>query len=994
MHNNISSTCVLIGILACGLPAVSQSPRQTPLAASEALGRFELADPSNNIQLLASEPLVVDPVDIAFDEAGRLWVVEMRDYPLLPAGQKPRGRIKVLLDENHDGNFDTSRVFVDDLNMPTGLALWKDGVLVTLAGELVYFRDSDGDFVSDERQQWLVGFKEDNEQLRANHPTLGPDGWWYIACGLRGGDVRLGTHFDPQRQSKPVRIGSRDVRFHPQSQKLELITGPAQFGLCFSQTGLRVFCSNRNPAVQVLFEQQDLRPPLASLLAARRDILPAGAASKVFPLVDAWTTSNLHANQFTAACGVYLRHVESGEEIFVCEPTGSLVKRRRASLQVEGLVAQGEDHAPEWLASHDPWFRPVNLTLAPNGGLAIVDMHRAVIEHPRWVPNELKNRKDEKWGAESGRIYVVSDAAESLQETLAQLAANPLSHRSNSELVRLLEAENQWISKTANRMIRQRGTQDFHDALLTLLTDPSSSTGSKLHAITLLLGDGGPLSNEAYAWLQDLDRDTDEIVIVAALRALRARSSTMPSAVFDAAMNLLQRPESKLSDLLQFEAWLTLTPTALQKLPSLTIQKLWRNAVHTNKREVIIAAAGALKAQPVDVLSEWLSAIRDLALQNDLELSSDFIGQASEAFADAVPPTKQQQLIDLLQDHADQLEPNQLSANAAYLHSLLPLIIRLQKLGGLPEPAKWTRRLAIVARNEEASANLRIVACRGLRLLDNHLARTTLETVAQNKSLPLNVRSQAWIGYSSSLGTEKSLEILTQEILNGSQLDHSLALSVMESVPQLLNEFALRLSKSQELARAVGITGLQTLRGKVSQDAKSHLAAAIDKLVSKDRQAIVARYQASLDLKGQMAAGKQLFAQHCSTCHRIGSVGVDIGPDISDSRTKTLQQLLVAILDPNAAVDNNFFRFVVLTADEQVLEGYISDESNESITLKNANGKTSVIPRAEILQIKPTGQSLMPEGFESQLDEQAMANLLSFIKGWRYAETTIPGVTP
>ena len=120
MHNNISSTCVLIGILACGLPAVSQSPRQTPLAASEALGRFELADPSNNIQLLASEPLVVDPVDIAFDEAGRLWVVEMRDYPLLPAGQKPRGRIKVLLDENHDGNFDTSRVFVDDLNMPTG----------------------------------------------------------------------------------------------------------------------------------------------------------------------------------------------------------------------------------------------------------------------------------------------------------------------------------------------------------------------------------------------------------------------------------------------------------------------------------------------------------------------------------------------------------------------------------------------------------------------------------------------------------------------------------------------------------------------------------------------------------------------------------------------------------------------------------------------------------------------------------------------------------
>lgn len=164
--------------------------RQTPLPIEEAMRQFEIA-PGLAIELVASEPEVIDPVSAAFDHRGRLWVVEMRDYPTGPLeGEGFGGRIKLLTDADADGRFESSKVFADKLVFPTGVQPYRDGVIATLAGEVVYLADTDGDGVCDRREVWFTGFSQDNEQLRANHPTWTMENEIHVASGLRGGEVR------------------------------------------------------------------------------------------------------------------------------------------------------------------------------------------------------------------------------------------------------------------------------------------------------------------------------------------------------------------------------------------------------------------------------------------------------------------------------------------------------------------------------------------------------------------------------------------------------------------------------------------------------------------------------------------------------------------------------------------------------------------------------------------------------------------------------------
>ena len=175
---------------------------------------FEL-HPELRIELAACEPNVIDPVSISFDSAGRMWVVEMRDYPTGPSeAGKPNGCIKVLQDLDGDGFFESSTLFADGLNMPTGITCFRDGVIATVAGKVMYFGDSDQDGVCDLKETWFDGFSEGNEQLRANHPTWTLENQIHVASGLRGGEV---TSVDPKwpAASEPLSIAARDFQFGP-----------------------------------------------------------------------------------------------------------------------------------------------------------------------------------------------------------------------------------------------------------------------------------------------------------------------------------------------------------------------------------------------------------------------------------------------------------------------------------------------------------------------------------------------------------------------------------------------------------------------------------------------------------------------------------------------------------------------------------------------------------------------------------------------------------
>ncbi len=427
------------------------APVTGPVSPRESLEHL-VTHPNLKIELVASEPQVVDPVAMAFDEQGRLWVAEMRDYPNGPAeGESPKSRIKLLNDQDGDGFYETAQIFADNLLFATGVQPWKGGVIVTMSGQVAYFRDEDGDGRADMRETWFTGFKEENPQLRANHPTFGLDNQIYIANGLRGGVV-IATREEWKGHARPVSISGRDFRFDPLSGTYAAISGVGQFGLTFDAFGNRFVCSNRNPCKHIVLESDYLaRNPNLAVSQVANDVAPSGEASRVFPLTKAWTTSTLHAGQFTAACGVTIYQgdalpAEFRGNSFTCEPTGSLVHRDVLAPEGATFTSRYGREDVEFLASRDPWFRAVNLANAPDGALYVADMYRAVIEHPQWMPAELKTRRDLSDGNDRGRIYRIVPKAGQLPK---RSASRSLAQLAPADLVKLLDHPNSWHRESA-----------------------------------------------------------------------------------------------------------------------------------------------------------------------------------------------------------------------------------------------------------------------------------------------------------------------------------------------------------------------------------------------------------------------------------------------------------------------------------------------------------------------------------------------------------------
>lgn len=157
-----------------------------------------------------------------------------------------------------------------------------------------------------------------------------------------------------------------------------------------------------------------------------------------------------------------------------------------------------------------------------------------------------------------------------------------------------------------------------------------------------------------------------------------------------------------------------------------------------------------------------------------------------------------------------------------------------------------------------------------------------------------------------------------------------------------------------------------------------------------DRKEVLSRYREALTIKGDAKRGQEVFKKNCATCHRVNGIGIDVGPDIADSRTKTLEAFLVDILNPNQAIDNNYVNYLVTTKDGRTLTGIIAGETASSLLLKRAEGQTDTVLRTQIDEVQSTGISLMPEGLEKNITIPEMADLLSFLKNWRYIDGSVP----
>ncbi len=395
--------------LACLLPFVLLGGDK-PLSPAQALKTFQHEE-GVRIELAAAEPQLADPVAMCFDGKEQMYVVEGRGYPFLPAEGKivPRlGRIGLLEDADGDGRFEKRTTFAEGFTFPNGILPWKGGVFVTCAPDIWYLKDTTGDGKADVRKIVLSGFgtKSSSEQLRVASPTLGPDGWVYVTSGLTDANVTSPLH--PHR--KPVTSKRQDGRFHPETFVYEPLAGTGQFGQCFDADGNRFVSSNRNPLMHVVIAPGLLRRnPHYSFTDTVENVVPV--AAKVYPLSPDTTAasyipsllSRQHAGTYTSASGIVIR----GADAFICEPAQNLVQRQ--ALIPAGATFRATHPSPgrDFLATPDQWFRPVHTTVGPDGALYICDMVRQYIDHPRYLPENIRTKLPFKAGTHYGRIWRV-----------------------------------------------------------------------------------------------------------------------------------------------------------------------------------------------------------------------------------------------------------------------------------------------------------------------------------------------------------------------------------------------------------------------------------------------------------------------------------------------------------------------------------------------------------------------------------------------------------
>ncbi len=942
-----------------------------PKDTAEALKSFQIAD-GFRIELAAAEPNVVDPVAMAFDADGRLFVIEMRGYS--EDDGDVLGRVRLLEDHDDDGLYEKSTIYAEGFSWPTAICCTKGGVLVSAAPDIVWLKDTDSDGKADQRRVVFTGFNRSNVQGLLNTFKWGLDNRIHGVTSSSGGNVQKVN--DGQPEGKPQSLRGRDFSIEPLTMDMIAISGGGQHGMSMNSWGEKFTCSNSDHLQQIIFEDRYLaRNPYLSVSEVRRSIAEDGPQAEVYRTspVEAWRVIRTKlraakivpgivegggrpAGYFTGATGVTIFRgdawPETSQEIAIIGDVGSNLIHRKQLVE-HGVAYQGQriDKEQEFVSSSDIWFRPVQYANAPDGSLYVADMYREVIEHPKSLPPMIKKHLDLTSGRDRGRIYrIVSTEFE--RDRIPRM-----SQMATDKLVPFLEHPNAWHRETAARLIYERQDETIVPHIIENVFNASSP-------------EGRVISLSALAGLEQLSPQ----VLLAAITDTHPRVRTHAVRLAETFLQNSSQLRKQLIILaedpnvhVRFQLALSAGYLPDQEKVTLATKLAVSDGADADFQAAIQSSlatnAGAVLAQLAshDQASDKL--IGSLARQIGKQQRPEDIATVAKLLSDISKEYPERSELVLTQmDIAPGSPLAQLLANATNGKS--EVVIRNMV-------AQATRTLL----SNEATLDSRTRAVEMLQFgkFDPEVFRTLLEP-----SQPLTLQKAALNGMRKFEDSQVAELII--------ELWPSMAPGIRSNAEQVLNSRAdwvgLLLDAIDDKVipmSEVSFSHLAELKPILSDKRVQQIDSLMIRQTTPDRQETIKAYRSALSIDGEMDHGHKVFKKHCTACHQLNGEGHPIGPNLAAMKNRGAEAILVNILNPNAEVNPQYMNYICLTSDGRTISGVISNETATSITLVQADNKSETILRIDIDQLRSTGVSLMPEDLEKVIDPQAMADLLKYI---------------
>ncbi len=929
------------------------------------------------IELVASEPLVADPVDMEIDERGRMFVVEMHGYPLELSGT---GLVKRLEDTDGDGLPDKSTIFADSLIVPTGIMRWKKGFLVTDPPHVYYFEDADDDGKADVREIILTGFARSNPQLFGD--LLGDEGKEIYMPHI-GNDTRL-----------PQNANGLGVRFRPDSGQLEMLSAKSQYGQAFDDWGHHFQTNNASHLYHKVIAAPyiDRNPDL--LIPTSQAFIPKGGRGfDIFPITsnpDHQLLTDIGA--LTSACGILsytggLFPPKYHQSIFAAEPVHNLIHVDRIEDNGATFHSISLLEGREFLASTDPWFRPVNHYIGPDGSVFVLDYYRKIIEHPEWLSDDVIQSGDLYIGMDMGRIYRISPVGTDPMQFLDQLT---LGEASVSTLVSYLAKENIWWRSHAQRLLMDRPGSEISGALKEFILSTGSTVGM-VHALWLLASKDQMEEEILLKMLDSEEPGVRENAIKVAEGYIASNDKLL-----DKLLDMASDPHPKV----RFQLLLT-----LGNLPGSGTFEV-RNELLFRDIEDSWVHYAAMSALDFDALEVFREATSEFGTRRT---------EGTEAFF--------KKLSQLMTKSASSAKLNQFLAELLRSPSgswFLPLVLEgfANGIEGANELVLSDENIRLLVSNFSPStdAGLRHQSLAVLQAIgyfeqpSNPLLHQAIDISGQsNEDKAILTDAIQIIGWS---GSARHFELLTNLFVRHRR--HDVRMTIMRAMNELSGDRATDfiVSTWPSLTPEERKTGIQIFF--VNDENKLVLMRAIAEnrikpsiltwgqtvsLLNSSNQAIRVwareylegnelnadtvwqAFQVSLQTNGRVDQGREVFKENCGICHqKAGKLGVAFGPDLATVQNRNKTALMVDILQPNKSIADGFELWTVSLNSGKDISGIISQQGTNTLTLTDATGKETTVKRSEIKELKASEWSAMPENLQAQISQEEMADLLAFLK--------------